>query len=150
MTRISPHFTLDELLRSDYALRHGLPNTPSDLHVVGNLHVLASGLERCRMVLKQPLMITSGYRSPAVNKGIGGSPRSAHLRGLAADFRVPGMSPRDVCLALQAHPEVGFDQLIYEGQWTHVAFPDSTAPAGVVLSAIFQPGRPVSYAKGIL
>lgn len=147
---LSAHFTLAELVASDYALRHGIANTPTDPHVLGNLHVLADGLERCRAILGQPMIISSGYRCPEVNAAVGGSAKSAHMRGLAADFRVPGMNPRAVCLALQDHPEVGFDQLIYEGTWTHIAFPENRHDAGgVVLTAIFKPGKPTTYIQGV-
>jgi len=148
---LSANFTLAELVASDYAQRHGINNMPTDPHVLGNLHVLAAGLERCRAILgQQPMIITSGYRSAAVNTAVGGSRRSAHMRGLAADFRVPGMNPRSVCMVLQEHPEVGFDQLIYEGTWTHIAFPENNRkPTGTVLTAIFKPGKPTAYIQGV-
>ena len=148
---LTQHFTLAELTASDYAVRHGINNLPDDTRVVGNLHVLASGLERCRAVLGRPIFVTSGYRSPKVNAAVGGSAKSAHLRGLAADFRVVGMSPRDVCLVLQERQsDIGFDQLIYEGTWTHIAFPeDGCKPAGTVLTAVFKPGKPTTYTQGV-
>jgi zinc D-Ala-D-Ala carboxypeptidase len=147
---LTEHFTLDELLASDMALRHSINNVPADPHITGNLHVLASGLERVRAILARPMVITSGYRNERVNKLVGGSRNSAHLRGLAADFKVPGMSARDVCLIIQNHASIGFETLIMEGTWTHIDFTDAArAPDGTVLTAHFIPGHPTSYSKGI-
>jgi zinc D-Ala-D-Ala carboxypeptidase len=148
--QLTEHFSLEELIRSEYAIRHGLSNMPAEPHVLKHLHLLAGGLERVRSVLGKPVVITSGYRSPEVNAGVGGSvtPPSAHMDGLAADFLVPGMTPREVCLCLQDHPEIGFDQLIYEGSWVHISF-CLLVPRGTVLTAIFKPGAKTLYINGV-
>ena len=147
---LTEHFTLAELIASDMALRHGIPNLPEDPHITGNLHVLARGLERTRLILNRPMVITSGYRSERVNALVGGARNSAHLRGLAADFKVPGMSAREVCRAIKDHASIGFETLICEGAWAHIAFTDEArSPAMHVLTAHFTPGHPTSYSKGI-
>ena len=145
---ITQHFTLAELVASDYAIRHGISNVPTDPHVTANLSVLAHGLERVRAIIDKPIIISSGYRSEAVNRAVGGSRKSAHLRGLAADFVVPGLSALQVCRMLEGRHEVGFDQLIQEGRWTHIAFPeDNRQPAGTILTAVFKAGQPTTYTK---
>lgn len=150
MARMTPNFTYAELIQSDIAERFGIDNTPDDPHVVSNLYVLASGLERCRAILDKPMIITSGYRSPRLNALVKGARSSAHLSGLAADFRVPGMSARDVCLLLKDHRHIGFDQLIHEGSWTHIAFPaEHRPPRYSVLTAVFRTGAPTTYQEGI-
>ena len=53
-------------------------------------------LQKIRGIVKKPIIITSGYRCPAHNKKIGGSPKSQHLLGKAADIYVNGMSVRDL------------------------------------------------------
>ena len=146
---LTEHFTFEELVASEVAMRHGVSNMPDNSHISGNLHVLARGLERVRLILNRPMIVTSGYRSPRVNALVGGVSTSAHLSGLAADFRVPGMSARDVCLAIKDHASIGFEELIFEGNWTHIAFTDTArAPAMEILTAHFSGGR-VNYTKGI-
>lgn len=148
---LTPHFTLAELIASEYAQRHGINNVPVEPSITGNLHVLASGLERCRAVLGAPMVITSGYRNPEVNAAVGGSQHSAHMRGLAADFKVPGLTPLEVCRKLnEAFGAIGYEQIIQEGTWTHIAFPEGNRdPSGEVLTAHFSPGRRPTYTKGL-
>jgi hypothetical protein len=147
--KLSPHFNLDEFTRSDYATRHGIDNTPPGF-VLSNLRVLATRLERVRLVLGAPLFITSGYRCPELNRAIGGSLTSAHVGGLAADFIAPEYgSPFAVARAIEANgDEIDFDQLIYEGKWVHVGFTQLTQPRREVLTATFAGGK-VKYSEGL-
>lgn len=131
---MTENFSLEELIRSDYAVRKGLDNTPNP-DVQANLLILAQGLERIRKLLGKPLIISSGYRSPKVNAGIGGASGSYHTKGLAADFTVPGMTPAQVCYELEAFKDqIQFDKVILEfpnsqsGGWTHVQFPEPEEP----------------------
>lgn len=123
---LSKHFTLYELTASQYAARKGLDNTPSR-SVIANLERICTDyLEPLRAILKAPIMISSGYRSPAVNKGIGGSMGSAHMLGLAVDIVVPSMRVESVCFHA-ASLAIKFDQIIDEfGSWTHLAIPQKT------------------------
>ena len=130
-TPLSAHFTLEELTASETASRHGIDNTPSPEHLE-NLKRLAEFLEEVKKVLgMKPVMINSGYRGPAVNEKVGGSKASQHMVGCAADIRVPGMTPREVCLAIKAS-DLAFEQLIQEfyeegkgGGWTHISVPNT-------------------------
>jgi hypothetical protein len=120
--RLTPHFDLSEFTTSQTASRKGLDNTPPPEVVARLQDVTAPGLERVRSILGKPLLISSGYRSPAVNKAVGGSKTSAHMFGYAADFICPGFgTPLDVCRAL-VNAGLKFDQLIQEGTWVHVSF----------------------------
>lgn len=122
---LSPHFALDEFVVSETAARHGLDNSPN-AEQLENLRLLARMLESVRVVLNEkPIIVTSGYRSPAVNALVKGSANSAHMSGLAADFISPGFGdPLAVCRAIEGS-NVSFDQLILEfftgpGRgWTH-------------------------------
>lgn len=149
--RLSPHFSLSELVRSDTAVRRGIDNMPPAAVLLNLRRVLAPGLERVRAVLGVPMQITSGYRSPALNAAVGGAKNSQHLLGLAADFVAPVLgNPRTVARVLAEHmQEIGAQQVIFEGQWCHVGFPPAgEAPRLEVLTAHFSGGG-VSYSRGI-
>ena len=118
--QLTEHFTLEELITSEIAARHGLDNNPS-LEVVANLERLARFLEDVRKILGKPIMVNSAYRSLAVNEAVKGSKSSQHLVGCAADIRVPSMTPDQVCKAIIAS-DLQYDQLIREfDAWTHVS-----------------------------
>lgn len=121
--QLSPNFSLAEMIRSDTAARRGLDNTPSPA-VLAELQRTAELLEKVRTVLgMRPILISSGYRSPAVNAAVGGSATSAHCFGMAADFTCPEFgSPLEVCRELETYAEMlDFDQLIHEfGAWVHL------------------------------
>ena len=121
--QLSPHFTLIEFTYSQTASRMGLDNTPTTEAYV-HLQRLADTMEKVRALCgSNPVTITSGYRSPAVNAAVGGSSTSAHMSGLACDFIIPlAGSALDVCRDLEPHmKELGIDQLIHEyGDWVHL------------------------------
>jgi putative chitinase len=113
MTRLTEHFTLEELTRSEAADRLGIENTPTPEHL-SNLRATARGLEKIRSACgDRAIRITSGYRNPEVNKAVGGVAKSAHALGLAADIMVMGLTPtRAAAMITLAACE--FDQLIHE------------------------------------
>jgi hypothetical protein len=117
--KLSPHFELSEFTISDTALRTGIANIPSP-HVMANLKTLAEGLEQIRALLGQPIFITSGYRSPTLNRFIGGSQSSAHCLGFAADFKCPAFGkPVDIVAKIK-DSGIKYDELFNEGNtWVH-------------------------------
>ncbi len=125
-TKLTRHFSLEELTRSATADRLGLANWPTadDLK---RLQATADMLQRIRDTLGSAVVVTSGYRAPAVNKAVGGVTSSDHARGQAADIVVPGYgTPYQVAKALAPLVSVlGIGQLILEGvkgkQWVHVS-----------------------------
>jgi zinc D-Ala-D-Ala carboxypeptidase len=128
--KLTPHFTLEELTVSDIASRNGWDNTPNQAEIQ-NLTRLAHLLEMVRDALGVPIIVNSAFRSKKVNDAIGSKDTSQHRLGCAADIRVPGMTPRDVCKLVIARG-VPFDQLIQEfyeegkpGGWTHISVPNS-------------------------
>jgi zinc D-Ala-D-Ala carboxypeptidase len=131
MTDLTPHFTLEEFTDSQTAARKGIPNVPP----VGsperaNLKRTADVMEEVRSLLNNHrVLISSGYRSPAVNAAVGGSKSSAHMSGLAADFSCPDFgTPRQICKELEPHmKKLGIDQLIYEyDSWVHLGLTGGT------------------------
>jgi zinc D-Ala-D-Ala carboxypeptidase len=120
VTQLSPHFTLEEMTFSQTASRQGINNTPSP-EIVDHLRLLCAGyLEDVRSLLGYPIHISSGYRSLALNKAIGGAPTSAHMSGYAADFTMPPLNVIYVCQRIEAS-DLHFDQLIYEYTWIHLS-----------------------------
>jgi zinc D-Ala-D-Ala carboxypeptidase len=128
MTRLTPHFSLEEFTDSQTAARNGIHNVPAEgSHARMNLHRTAKVMERVREILKAPILISSGYRSPKVNALVGGSKNSAHTHGLAVDFTCPGFgSPFTICRCLeQSLDELEIDQLIHEfATWVHLGLRD--------------------------
>lgn len=116
---LSPHFSVEELTATQ---QRRLNNTPSP-EVLGHLRQTAERMEQVRRLLGDNVItVTSGYRSPAVNKAVGGSKGSAHLTGRAVDFVCQRFGdPSDICRAL-AGSKLVFDQLIEEGRWVHISF----------------------------
>jgi len=132
---LSPNFTLAELTASETAARNGLDNTPGPI-AYQNLVRLANFLEEVKKVLGgKPIMINSAYRGPEVNAHVGGSKNSQHMVGCAADIKVPGMTPDQICKAIIAS-ELQYDQLIREfDAWTHVSITneEGSTPRGQTL-----------------
>jgi uncharacterized protein YcbK (DUF882 family) len=121
---LSQHFTLEELTHTNHRT---LDNTP-DAVALANLNRLALFLEEVKKVLGgRPIMINSAYRSKAVNDAVGSKDTSQHRLGCAADFRVPGMTPRQVVEACIAS-KLPYDQIILEfDSWTHISIPNTEA-----------------------
>ena len=119
--RLSPHFSLPEMIVSQTAARRGIDNTPGDAEIAALRSLCIEVLEPVRKHFDRPVIVSSGYRSPKLNRAIGGSSSSQHCKGEAADFTVPGVSVLD--LAQWMHRNLNYDQLIYEfGSWVHVSY----------------------------
>jgi hypothetical protein len=146
---LTPHFTLGEMTVSETAARSGIDNTP-DAAALKNLHRLAAFLEDVRELAGGPVLVSSGYRSLALNKVVGGSAGSAHMSGLAADFNIPGLAPYRLA-SLIAEAELAFDQLILEfDSWVHIGLATENPRRQVLTNrkgSGYQPGLILS-AKG--
>lgn len=125
--RLTANFTLEELTRSSTAARLRLDNTPPP-GLLPQLQETAEMLQRIREYLQRPVIVTSAYRGPEVNRAVGGVTSSDHTRGQAADIVVPAYgTPYEVAKALAPHVQaLGIGQLILEGfksgkQWVHVS-----------------------------
>lgn len=123
---LSDHFTLFEFTRSGYAIENELDNIP-------NASQIASMKALCRNILEPlrqqfgPIIISSGFRSPEVNRGVGGAQSSQHLRGEAADIVINGRDDANAKFGFIMR-NLDFDQLILEPigavnpRWIHVSY----------------------------
>jgi len=127
--KLSENFSLQELLKSQTALRKGIDNKPADPSIITNLQVLCEKvLQPVRDHYARPVVINSGYRCPKLNKAIGSSSKSQHTKGEAADIEIPGLSNKE--LAEYIEDNLPFDQLILEfyngvdpnSGWVHVSY----------------------------
>jgi hypothetical protein len=121
--QLSKHLSLAEVTRSETAKRRGISNQPTAEHLE-NFKLLAEKVfEPIRLHFGVPIHISSGYRSAALNKAVGGSKTSQHCEGCAADFNVKGMSPDAVVRAIVT-ADIPYDQVILEfDSWVHISIP---------------------------
>jgi zinc D-Ala-D-Ala carboxypeptidase len=116
--QLTKNFSLGEFLRSQTASRHGIPMDPPRQVVVNLTRLCCLVLQPLRAHFGAPIVITSGYRPPALNQAIGSSSASQHVLGLAADFAIPGVSVSQVFDEVRAL-RLPYDQLINEfGSWS--------------------------------
>lgn len=121
--KLTEHFTLEELTKSDIAIQHNVNNTAPD-SIIPNLTRLANVLEQVRSLLSKPILINSAYRSIEVNTLAGSKPTSQHCIGCAADIRVSGMTPNDIVNRI-VNSTIQYDQVIREfDSWVHISIPN--------------------------
>ena len=132
--KLSKNFTLQELIKSNTALRLGIDNTPSKEGIM-KLTILATSVLQLLRDRIGALRITSGYRSPELNTAIGGSNKSQHTKCEAVDIQYVKRGRMDNLLIYQAliDLDIDFDQCILEfGDSTKTS--DPTSPAWIHLS----------------
>lgn len=117
------NFSITELCQSNKAKELGIKNIPTDTATMDNLlNLICDLLQPLRNKLGRPIIVTSGYRNPQVNKAVGGKDNSQHKTGQAADIIVRGMHP-DELVNFIVKSGLEYDQLIQEyGQWTHISY----------------------------
>ena len=126
--RLSGHFSLNELTKSQTATRKGIDNTPSPEHIDNLTSLCLQILEPTRRHFGKPMVITSGYRSADLCLAIGSNPNSQHAKGEAADFEMFGEDNKE--LAKYIRSELIYDQLILEyweesdpsSGWVHCSY----------------------------
>ena len=85
--KLSEHFSLAELTKSNHTEVYNIPSHQA----IENLKRVCEWLEELRSRARVPIIINSGYRSPQLNKKVGGASTSNHLTGCAVDIRVDGI-----------------------------------------------------------
>ena len=123
---LSQHFTLGEFTRSKYPEVYNIPSHEA----IANLANLCTWLEVLREKVAQPIIINSGYRSPQLNRKVGGAPTSNHITGCAVDIRTNGMEQAieyaAILIAYAKESAQDYDELLiernrYGAVWLHFA-----------------------------
>ena len=119
---MTTNFTIEELTRSSFAIRNNIDNTPNEKQTE-NLRFVANNLEYIREKLgNYPILVTSGFRSKKVNKGVGGVSNSDHIEGLAVDIIVKNnKSIKDTAKQI-IETQLEFDQIIIYRKFIHLGF----------------------------
>ncbi len=157
--RLSPHFTLGELTKTNYKTEDG--NIPSRVAIENLKNLCENWLEDLRYSYntlyprdcpqkecpqkEMPLVINSGYRSPEVNKRAGGSATSNHLTGCAVDIHVSGFEQAiryaSILLDISDGTQRDYDELFIErnkagSHWIHFAVKpkDNRRKSGFILA----------------
>lgn len=131
---LSEHFHLSEMLASETAEQRHIPNTPRKDHIMAMQNLAVRCLEPTRQHFGLPIQITSGFRSPDLNKAVKGATNSQHLEGEAADITIPRRywpfcytSQEQIARLLYTwmKDNIDLDQLILEHSgpiwWVHVS-----------------------------
>lgn len=150
--KLSKNFTLAELSKSETALRRGIDNTPT-LTVIDNLQILVDNVLQPLRTALGPVIVTSGYRSPAVNVAVGGSPTSDHCLGMAADIEVINLDNKDTARYIQDNFK--FTQLILEyytdgvpqSGWVHVSYDENDLKCEVLRAS--KVNGKTKYTRGL-
>lgn len=131
--KITENFSLEELIISETAKKRGINNTPSE-EITNNLIKLTEEvLQPIRDKYGKSIKVTSGYRSPELNKAIGGAKTSQHLTGEAADLKAGDGNNKklfDLILEMINKGEITVGQCIWEygtkqqPRWIHVSLPN--------------------------
>jgi zinc D-Ala-D-Ala carboxypeptidase len=111
-TKLTEHFTLEEMTASPTAKKLGIPNTPTAEHIENMRYCCEKILEPVRNHFGKAVTINSSYRAPKVNEAVGGSKTSQHVNGQAIDFEINGISNKIVADWIADNLE--FDQVILE------------------------------------
>lgn len=127
--KLTEHFTLEELTKSETAKKQCINNAP-DLTAACFLALLAAlVLEPARVKFGKPIRVSNAYRSEALNnilvKTSNAAKNSQHLKGQAADLYTD--DPKDLPALFAILKEGDFDQLLFEHnkdgkRWIHVSY----------------------------
>ena len=152
MKKLSPHITIAEALHSNTAKRLDIDNTPSDEHLANMLTVAEMIFEPLRTFIGGPIKITSFYRSPALNKAVGGAtkngkPTSQHCKGQAIDIDDVYGHASNKQMFDWIRANLDYDQMIWEfgtdenPSWVHISYVDAESNRNRCLKAYKKNGK---------
>ena len=138
--QLSKHFKLEEFTKSQIAARNSLKNIPGAGEVKNLENICYEILEPVRAKFSKPVMINSGFRSLEVNRKLGSSDSSQHVKGQAVDFEIAGI--HNLKVAHWVKDNCDFDQLILEfyqpdlknAGWIHVSYNEKSVNRKQVLT----------------
>lgn len=142
--KLTKNFTVGMLTRSETAARRGIDNSPDEAALERLMALATFILEPLKEKYGRRLVITSGFRSVALNTAIGGSRNSQHMLGEAADLIVAGTPNLEVAKWLKNN--IAYGQIIHEfGEWVHVSLPRNKLPETLTCyrrdgKVIYEPG----------
>jgi hypothetical protein len=154
--KITRNFSLQELTKSTTAIRKGIDNSPSTEHLVNLTNLCCHILQPVREHFGRVVTINSGYRSPNLNKAVGGSSKSQHCNGEAADFEIIGLPNLELATWVRDHLQ--FDQLILEffnpaegpnSGWVHCSYKKDGTNRKKTMTALVK-NRKTSYLNGFV
>ena len=136
--RLSKNFVLSEITRSNTAKRLGVSNEPEKEHLVSIQRLVTELIQPMRDALG-PIRVTSGYRSPQLNRAIGGSRKSQHCKGEAFDvqFWKDGKMCNQEIYKWVLNSGIDFDQMIneFDFAWIHISLKPDGKNRKMVLEA---------------
>lgn len=147
--QLSKNLVLAEVMRSETAKRKGISNMPTPEHIE-NFKLLAERVfQPIRDHFGKPIHISSGYRSAALNKAVGGSSSSQHCSGEAIDIDMDGTDITNAEVFNFIKDNLEFDQLIWEfgtdknPDWVHVSYESKGRQRKQILKAVKSGGNTV-------
>jgi len=126
--QLSKNLALAEVIRSETAKRKGISNMPTPEHIENFKKLAENVFQPIREHFGVPIHISSGYRSAALNKAVGGSATSQHCTGEAIDIDMDGTSITNRQIFDFIKDNLTWDQLIFEfgteenPDWVHVSY----------------------------
>lgn len=122
MVKLSKHFSLEELCKTSTSFA----NVPTRDNIINLCYGVNNILEPLRDYLGKPIIINSAYRSPSVNKAVGGVSNSQHLLGCAADIR---LGREDIDKAFRYLQTNSFcDQVLGGNSFVHISWTIAGSP----------------------
>lgn len=137
---LTMHFTLEEMIHSDYAEKHDISNSPSQIIIDNLIMLCVLILEPLRTALNKPIIINSGYRCKELNKAVGGVPDSHHLKGLAADINFSSEAElKKMLFTLKdnTHLDLALIERSKSSKWLHVQLPLKGRPPRRRIKSIY-------------
>ena len=153
--KLTANFSLQEMTKSETALRFGLDNEPNDEQLANLVALCENVLQPVRDHFGKGVKVNSGLRTPEVNAKVGGSKTSDHCKGMAADIEIPTVANADLAQFI-LDSGMDFRQLILEfytpgipdSGWVHISY-NPADNKKQVLTATKQNGKTV-YLPGLV